>query len=426
MLSLLFAGVIAQAAPQPPADDPFVLSCDPARALQRVGRIVPPAALEANLESDSAAGTVMGALFTDPARARTLGLDPDGPFEMVLAGEGMRLVLPLEPAGPGALAEHLGLEFGADGSVDFPGGPTARFIDGAMLADTLPHEVSSPALLAGLPDTPGCRIHVPLVDKGLHVAALLPEAPTAPILLRLQTPEPPPAILNAPPAAPVGGSSHATPFVVASLGVSPKALLEDPTVQAALAKASDKEMDLDALEGGGVEILPGTTLALFMAGDGPQGVVVVPVAGKRSRDIRVRRVTRAIARAAEQEGATVTRLGRAGLRIEGRKRAFTIAVQGDRIVIGTHTDATLHAAAGRGDPWVRPALAEMAKTHALAAVMDTAAMFPGMQAVALEAGLGATTDAWQIVLRLDGDPEMMALFAESIRRGITEREDGSD
>jgi hypothetical protein len=426
MLSLLFAGALAQAAPLPPADDPFVLSCDPARALQRIVRMVPAAALQANLETDSAAGVMMSALFTDPARARTLGLDPDGPFEMVMAGEGMRLRLPLEPAGPGALADHLGLEVGPDGSVDIPGGPPARFVDGALVADTLAQDLGTPPLLAGLPDTQGCRIHVPLVDKGMHVGALLPEDPTAPILLRLQTPLAPPAVLGAAPAAPVGGSSHATPFVVASLGVSPQALLEDPTVQAALAKASDQAMDFDALEDGGVTILPGTTLALFMAGDGPQGVAVIPVAGKRGKDIRVKRVTRGIARAAEQEGARVTKLGKAGLRIEGRKRAFTIAVQGDRVVIGTHTDATLHAAAGRGDPWVRPALEEMARTHALAVVMDTAAMFPGMKAVSLEAGLGATADAWQVVLRLDGDPEMMALFAESIRKGIAEGKSDKD
>lgn len=420
MLSLLFAGAVAQAAPLPPADDPFILACDPARALSRIARMVPASALSANLDTDSPAGTMMAALFTDPERARALGMDPDGPLEMVMAGEGMRLRLPLEPAGPGALADHLGLQVGPDGSVDIPGGPTAHFEDGALVADTLARDPGLPPLLAGLPDTPGCRIHVPLVEKGLHLGALLPEDAAAPILLRLRGPEAPPAVLGAPPAPPIGGSSHATPFVVATLGVSPRALMEDPTVQAALAKASDQSPDFDALESGGVEVLPGTTFALFMAGDGPQGVIVLPVAGTRGGAIRTRRVTRGIARAAAQEGARVTKLGRTGLRIDGRKRTYTVAVMADRVIVGTHTDATLHAAAGRGDPWVRPALAELAKTHPVAAVMDTAAMFPGMKAVALEAGLGATAEAWQIVLRLDGDPAMVALFAESIRRGIAE------
>lgn len=420
MLSLLFAGALAQAAPPPPVDDPFVLACDPARALARIARMVPAGALAGALDGDSPAGAMMAALFSDPERARALGMDPDGPFEMVMAGEGLRLRLPLEAAGPGALADHLGLALGPDGTLELPGGPVARFEGGALVADTLAQDPGTPALLAGLPQTPGCRIHVPVLEKGLHVGALLPADPSTPLLIRARGPEAPPAVLQAPPAPPIGGSSHATPFVVASLGVSPRALAADPTVRAALAKATDQSPDFDALERGGVQVLPGTTLALFMAGDGPQGVAVLPVADARGRDIRVRRVTRAIGRAAEREGARVTRLGRDGLRIEGRKRTFTVAVQGDRVIVGTHTDATLHAAAGRGDPWVKPALAGLAQTHALGVIMDTAAMFPGMKAIALEAGLGATGDAWQVALRLDGDPEMMALFAESIRRGIAE------
>jgi hypothetical protein len=230
-------------------------------------------------------------------------------------------------------------------------------------------------------------------------------------------PTPPPAVLSAPPAAPVGGSSHATPFVVASLGVSPRALLSDPTVQAAMAKAGGKAPDLDALDGV-VQILPGATLAVFMAGDGPQGVLVLPVRNARGKGIRVKRISRGIARAAEAEGARVTKLGKGGLRIEGRKNTFTVVVQPEQVVVGTHTDATLHAAAGRGDPWVKPTLAALAAEQPLAVVMDTAAMFPGMKAVAIEAGLGADGGAWTVKLGLDGDPEMVKLFAESLRKGI--------
>ncbi|MEC8423994.1 MAG: hypothetical protein VX000_09465, partial [Myxococcota bacterium] len=322
-----------------------------------------------------------------------------------------------EAAGPGALAEHLRMPV-QDGTIDIPGGPRVRVDGDALVADTLAINPGVPPLLQDLPDTTGCRVHVPLLDKGMRLGMLLPEDGTTPILIRARGPEPPPAVLQEAPSAPVGGSSHATPFLVATLGVSPLALLLDPTVQTALAGTRGAAMDFRAMEHSSVQVLPGATLALFMSGDGPQGVVILPVSNRHGRDIRVRSVTRTIGRIAERGGARVTRMGPSGLRIEGPKRTFTFVVQADRVVVGTHTDATLHAATGRGDPWVRPSLDDLARTHAVSMIMDTAAMFPGMKAVGVELGLGATEQAWQLELRLSGDPEMLAMFMESLRRSI--------
>jgi hypothetical protein len=334
-----------------------------------------------------------------------------------MAGEAVRVALPHEASGAGALAEQLGLTPGPDGGFLAEDGQVARSVDGRLVADSFADAPPEPPLLAALPTDGGCRLHVPIPGKPVRVAAWLPADAAEPVQLRMTGPTPPPAVLSAPPAAPVGGSSHATPFVVASLGVSPRALLSDPTVQAAMAKAGGKAPDLDALDGV-VQILPGATLAVFMAGDGPQGVLVLPVRNARGKGIRVKRISRGIARAAEAEGARVTKLGKGGLRIEGRKNTFTVVVQPEQVVVGTHTDATLHAAAGRGDPWVKPTLAALAAEQPLAVVMDTAAMFPGMKAVAIEAGLGADGGAWTVKLGLDGDPEMVKLFAESLRKGI--------
>jgi hypothetical protein len=262
---------------------------------------------------------------------------------------------------------------------------------------------------------------MPIPTQGVRIGAWIPADPTVPVELRMQGPTPPPAVLSEPPAPPMGGSSHARPFVVASLGVSPLALLEDPTIRAAMEEANGEVPDPTALDGI-LQILPGATVAVFMAGEGPKGVVALPIAGPRGGPARVGRLTRLLSRSIAGTGARVSRLGRSALRVETRKDTLTLVVQADRLLVGNHTDATLQAAARRGDPWVGPALAGLSRDQPIAAVMDTGAMFPGMGAVVIEAALGATAEAWTLKLGLEGDPELVRMIAEGIGRGVLERQ----
>lgn len=417
---LVLAAGTALAAPTPTAADPLRITCAPARAAARIGRMVPAGVLPGDADRGDPLKAAIGTMFRDPEAARGMGLDPDGPLDLALGGGEMRIALPHETAGPGALADHLGLEPGPGGDLASPGEGPVIAAGGQLVLGSLSLAEIHPALVASFPTGAGCRIHMPVPDQGLRLGAWIPADPTVPVELRVQGPTPPPAVLSAPPAPPIGGSSHARPFVVASLGVSPLALLEDPTVRAALEKANGETPDPSALDGI-VRILPGATLAVFMAGEGPKGVVALPIAGPRGGPARVGRLTRLLSRGIAGTGAQVSRLGRGALRVETRKDTLTLVVQPDRLLVGNHTDATLQAAAGRGDPWVGPALDGLAREQPIAAVMDTGAMFPGMGAVVLEAAVGATAEAWTLKLGLDGDPDLVRMIAEGIGRSVLDR-----
>jgi hypothetical protein len=388
----------------------IALACEPARSLARLGQLAPDNMIAKRLGGDPVTD-VLALLLTAPDDARRLGVNADGPIRFSASAHGGELSIPVEAAGPGALLEQLGATLQHDGVVTSGDEIMGRYEPGRLILGhgTRPDTEALSTLTAGLPHAPGCTIAVSQPEKELRLAAHIPATADAPVVLRVSTPKPPPAVMAAPTGAPVGGSSHAHPMVVGVLGVSPSVLLRDPQVATAMKLSEEDRQQVLAMTET-LDVGAGITVALYMSSGGVDAAMVVPLQRPGGQPLRIRRMVRIATKMVEAEGGRATRLGRNGLRADMKKKSWTLVFSKDRLYAGTQGDAVLEAASGSGSPWVNPRLATLAAQQTVALVVDTKGMLPGAPEIRIEGGLRAVDEVWEVQFLVEGTPEMLQML----------------
>lgn len=422
-MTLLFASVLGGALAAGPGDTliammaehgatDMALSCAPFGALVEQIREMPGGTGE-GLPPEvarlfSAEGSAAAGLDLDGALG--MGISPDaesGWFVLPFRGGGAEAEallgsLNLEPYALGG--DRWELRAGKAEASLAPGGVLIRM--GSELTGPTPE----PALFQGLPEGSGCTMWMIVPERPttaqvgpMRMAAWFPLREGEQAILRLSMKAQAPQVLSRAQSAPVGGSSSEPPTIVASLGVSLSALLQDEDIVRAMelderkARKATRALDVGS----------GTTLAIF-GEPRPRDLswaAVVPLEHTRRPAAVARRGRRAFKRLGyEIDRGTRT----AFVARQGETLLYAASAEG-RLAVGSDPVRVTEAASGSGRSWLEGANLERMQGWPIAVWTGPGlARFEDVpEGLSLDLGLRARDGIWEIGLRMKGWPNLL-------------------
>lgn len=392
----------------------MVVACAPVESLGTLLALLPPNVLAKG--GDRVGGRLLQRL-ADPTAADLAGVSPSG-----------ALTLEMWQGTKGLARVHLGFD-GTRGDAErfleeLTGEPVAASTAGWRVYDrSTPVDVTwapgelvlSPAadlptpvaggpipMLDGLPTQPGCVLYgVPPARgevKFEGLAAYVPTAGGAPVLVRVDVPKMPPGLLQGANSPPIGGSSTERPTGLMSLGVAPAELLR---ALADSGEVGDKLEFLDQLQEleRRMRIGGGLTVAFYGNPKGGEFVAVVPATAGDGQRLPPRKVAKVVAKVLSEEGQEAEITGKGRVRGIVADKMLFVAAEPGRIVLGTRPVAVEEAATGQGTPWLTPEFEALASSWAVAV---RAASEPDGPQIAMEMGFRGRPTGFELSMAVTG------------------------